>query len=288
LEFEPEAAGGTPDLRVTKNDSEFLVEVHRVEAPATIPSQRDLMKIQAALEGIKTRTPISVRSASIAGDASMRPFAEYMSSLLSGNPRSGAASFQEGDVFVGFHIHRPWADPIGAYAGCTFQPIFGNQNKEVREHITEKLIKYKVPLVVALDFFDLYDSFMIVEDVLIGQQVMHVPVDPTGEGKAGATYPGRVQDGLLHHGGSDGRRARTRLQGVIAFGLPYGEEGAFEFRGRVLENPGAEEPLSLAAFAPIPRLAVVGTTDQGRELRYLDAVGEQLSPPKLASWRHAP
>lgn len=53
-------------------------------------------------------------------------------------------------------------------------------------------------------------------------------------------------------------------------------------------NPGAERPLPLLEFAPIPRLIVVRQTETERELQYLGAQGQVLEGRALKAWKHVP
>jgi hypothetical protein len=132
------------------------------------------------------------------------------------------------------------------------------------------------------------DPFTTVEEVLLGTEVMHIPIDLSGRKRAGEPYAGRANDSILVRRGADGERARSRLQAVFAFGLVHNHEGALELHARVLGNPAAELPLRLSEFAPIPRLVVVEETATERKLRYLGADDEPVDAGDALAWRHVP
>jgi hypothetical protein len=288
IEFEPDEAGGTPDFRIEKSGSAFVIEVRRVAKPDASPSDRDISRIRDALDDIETRTPISVRGLSISGDVSLKPFKRHMKELLAGNPSAGPRSFHEGGVYVGFYVHDALPEPMPAIFSWSGSPICGGQHEEVRAHIDEKLSKYKVPLIVALDFVDFMDPFTTVEEVLLGTEVMHIPIDLSGSDRAGEPYAGRADDSILVRRGADGDRARSRLQAVLAFGLVHNAEGSIDLHARVFGNPAAELPLRLSEFAPIPRLVVVEETVTERKLRYLGSNDEPFDPGDAPVWRHVP
>lgn len=288
IEFEPDEAGGTPDLRIERSGSTFVVEVRRVAKRETSPSDRDINRIRDALDDITTRTPISVRGLSITGNASLKRFKTYMKELLTGNPGAGPHSFQDDGVYVGFDVHAAFPDPVPPVFSWSCSPICGGQHDEVRAHIDEKLAKYKVPLVVALDFVDMMDPFTTVEEVLLGSEVTRIPIDLSGQNRAGQPFVARADDSILVRRGADGERARSRLQAVLAFGLLHNSAGAIELHARVFCNPTAQPSSQLSEFAPIPRLVVVAETATERKLRYLDADHQPYDPEDAPGWRHVP
>lgn len=286
VEFEPEEGRYTPDLRITKGDAVFVIEATRVAAQATSPSQSDLNRIADALAGITTLTPITITNISLNGSASLKPFRRHIRELLAGSPCPGPHHFHQGDVFVGFDVEPELSEPHSAYAGCNYNPIHGGQLNEVRARLNEKLAKYKFPLVVALHFFDTPNPFKAVEEVLFGRQVIQASVDVVGR-KLGKPRAGRAADGLLSHRGDEGKRARARLQAVLAFTVSH-ERNGLSIRARVITNPASTAPLKLTEFVPIPRLVVVEETNGYRKLKYLDHRDRPFAPKKLITWRHVP
>lgn len=287
VQYEPETAGGTPDLRITKGDARFVVEARRIPAADRQPSDRAVARIRDALAGLQTRTPISIRTATVDEQASLRPFVRYLKDLLnSGAEKRRGHTFHERGVLVGFDIGGPFPRPMNAVMGWSGRVLHGRQRAEVRTALDEKLRKYKVPLVVALDFFDFLDPFETVEEELFGSEVTHVPID-LGDGRATRQpYAGRTADSMLLRTASEGERARNRLQAVLAFALLPTEEGPYELRARVYANPIA--PLPLKEFAPIPRLVVIGEHGDHRGFAYVGHRHRRLSAKGLAGWRHVP
>lgn len=288
VEYEPKEGGGTPDFKITKGETAFVVEVRRVAAPERNPSRRDIARLRDAFGDFKTRTPISIRAASLGGGASLKPFVAYVKGLLAKNPKSKHYSFHEGEVFVGFEVYKRLTEPICVVVAWSGGIVCGDQHKEVRSCIDEKLAKYKLPLIVALDFEDFVNPFATVEDVLLGKEVFQVPIDFAGRGKPARPYLGRANGGILVRRTADGVRARARLQGVLAFGLlDAGGLGLRSERG-CSENPAARTALHLREFAPIPRLVVTEETRSERKLRYLDVNDRPMGPKDMAVWRHVP
>jgi len=222
------------------------------------------------------------------GRASLKPFVKHLRKLLASNPRPKSYSFHEGDVFVGFDVHRRRDEPMDVVVGLPDQVIFGGQHDVVRSHIDEKLAKYKIPLIVALDFMDCTAPFTTVEDVLLGRRVFHSSIDPSGRGAVGKPQAGRARDSILVRRDADGERARKKLQAVLAFMLMHTDHEALEVHARVFGNPAAEVPLRLREFAPIPRLVVVEQTETQRRLQYLDADENPVEAGNMAAWRHVP
>jgi len=145
VEFEPEEAGGTPDFRIRKGEKTYVVEVRRVEERKIDSLETAVARIRDALVGIKTRTPISIRSASVGGGASLKPFVRNLKTLLDTGPPPGRHSYHEGEVYVRYDVINPFEEPINVVAGWSGGRSTGDQNEEVRKHINEKLGKYKIP-----------------------------------------------------------------------------------------------------------------------------------------------
>jgi len=162
----------------------------------------------------------------------------------------------------------------------------GDDRTQVRAAIQEKLGKYKLPLVVALDFFHPLRPFETTEDVLLGALAYSIPVDLDG-GPGGAPTFTRIQDGLLVERGHGGRRARARLQALLPFHLPYGPDGRLLFYGRILANPLLEEPLPLKEFAPMPRL-VVSKSKPGHMEYVVHDDKKPADGELLIRWHHVP
>lgn len=288
LEFEPDLAGGTPDFRITKGDQSFFVELRRVASPPRQPSDATIAAIRDALANLETHTPITVRSAHVSGRASLKPFVRHLKTLLAGNPEPGRHTFHEGEVLVVFNIGERWTEAMPAFFGWSGAFTYGGQHAEVREHLNAKLSKYKIPLIVALDFVDPLEPFRTVEETLLGRPVMRIPVDLSGGGAVGEPERGRADDGIIFGGSSDSERARSRLQAVLPFCLRTADDGSFAVQARALANPGMAMPLSLEAFAPIPRLVVTDESKGVRTMDYLDAKGMRFDVKALASWQHVP
>lgn len=196
----------------------------------------------------------------------------------------GAHNFHRGGVFVGFDTHAARSEPARAYGGWRSSVVFGDAHEAVRAAIDKKLGTYKVPLIVALDFFDLDDAFRTVEEVLLGREVVELPIDPIEGLTVDTARTTRAQDGILVRRGADGARARERLQAVLPFGVKLTPANGFQIEARILANPALEPALPLVEFDPVPRLVVVGETDTERRMQYRSGPEPFDEPP----WRHIP
>lgn len=293
VEFEPVLDGGAPDLRITKDEAGFVIEVRSVPRPESNPTDEAIARIQDALDTIKTTTPFSIRAAHVPGNASLKRLATFVRQVLSQSPAPQAPrhTFNEDGVLVvleGGPGRLAFDEPTSAIAGWTLRPMFGDQCDVVRNAINEKLNTYKVPLIVALDFIDPMDAFATSEQVLLGRQSTIVPVALTDDAPYEPPRAGRVDDGILHHQGADGNRARARLQALLPFTLLPEDTGALTFRGRIMTNPGAEQSLRLREFTPMPRLVVAADDGRTRTLQYLDERDQVIEPKRLGAWQHVP
>ena len=286
VEFEPEVDGLTPDLRISKDSNDFIVEIRRVEGFVDY-NARALARLADSLESKSTRTPVSVRSITLPASASLKPFVRHLEKLWQEQAAPGEYSFHQDGVFVVFELVGPFDEPWPAYWGSTGGASFGGQHTDVQEHLDDKLRRYKFPHIVALDFVDPWNPERTVEDALFGQRIVYVPVSLNG-GDPGEPYPGRAPDGIVFKGGDQGRRVRTRLQGVLAFWFEVSDSGDLVMRARVFENPGSTVPVGLGMFAPIPRIGLVERTEQGGVMRYVDSEGAVLDSDAIMSWGHVP
>jgi hypothetical protein len=290
VQLEPTVDGVTPDLLIRKGAEEFLVEVRRIPPRERPENERALARVRDSLDDLRTHTPISLRAVSVDGQASLAGFRAHVDALLA-EPHvpKGPQTFQEQGVFVAFDVHKRYPEPMPGVIGLPNRVYHGNQHAEVRAALDEKLRKYKVPIIIALDFFDWFDPFRVVEEVLLGTEVMRIPIDMNGSGAAGEPYAARAEDSILIQRDSTGRRARGRLQAVLAFSLLVEQEtGEYELRARAFCNPAAELPPPLREFAPMPRLVVVDETPTERRLAYRAKGSRGVKTDQLNRWRHVP
>jgi hypothetical protein len=287
VEFEPNISDGTPDLKIKKEGAEFVVEVKSISRPKLNSSNDVINKIYDLLDGKETQRPIYIDSASNFNGRSLKPFINYLEELWNNEVPSGDYVFDENGVSVKFVLYQ-FESPCAAVLGHLGEPIYGGQHKYVRDAIDEKVKRYGFPLIVALDFVEFLDPFIIVEEVLIGSNVIQFQVDPTGKRAAGEPYAGRANDGILIRRDASGDRIRSRLQAVLAFSMSGTGEGAFEVRGCVFVNPADKTKLQLREFIPIPRLVVVSETATERTLRYLDSNDKAIDKGQIGVWRYVP
>ena len=282
--FEPKLEGGTPDYLIAKGDEAYVVEVHSVSRLATSICEDSVARIRDKLHGLLSHTPISIRSASVPGTSSLKPFVAYLKRLLSSSPAPGEHVFHKDQVLIVFRTLAPLPEPMPVFFGSSGSGS-GNYCSAIRAHIDGKLKKYKIPLIVALDFFDPFDAFDDVVDVLLGEPVMRIPVAFGDEPPENPTY-GRADDGLVLRPDAQGERARRRLQAVLPFHLATATDGRYAVRARILANPMAPSRLDLAPLAPIPRLIVIGETEGEPVMHYVDERGEPFGAEP--TWLHVP
>src|SRR5262249_48291346 len=81
VEHEPEIDGKTPDFRISKRGSEYLVEVASYREKD--PDAPQVARIREAFAGMKTLRPIGIRYAYVDGSASLKGFVDRVMSLNS-------------------------------------------------------------------------------------------------------------------------------------------------------------------------------------------------------------
>lgn len=286
VEYEPEVDGGTPDLRITKGSETYVVELRRVGWLPSGICENSVARIRDALDGLQFHTMISIRSASVSGSASLKPFVNYLRRLLSSSPEPRTHVFHEGGVLVVFETLERWPEPMPVVCSWRGQVTVGSNRGAIRQHLDAKLKAYKVPIIVALDFYEPYRVFDDVVDVLIGQPVIRIPVAVEPDVIPSEPELGRADDGLVFDRGASGERARSRLQAVLPFYLDRVHDGAFAVCARVIANPGASSNSGLASFSPIPRLVVVDESGDKRTMEYLDEHGRSMGLD--VRWQHVP
>ncbi|HZI16182.1 MAG TPA: hypothetical protein VE153_37810 [Myxococcus sp.] len=293
VEHEPEEAGGTPDLRISRNGYTYLVEVIRVTRQPPSDEERALFQIRDALRAVRTTTPLILHSVRVPGNASLKPFVRYIKDVLSRPPPEGHQVFEGNGVRISYEVRPPLAQgmEVPAAAFLPVRVLHGGGHELVRAALNTKLERYKTPLIVALDLFDLSLSFATVEDVLFGERVITFDFDPK-EGTTGEGRLSRSDSGLLMSVGHSGARARERLVGVLPFRLSgSAPDGSWMVNARLLANPAREPLHDFAEFAPIPRLVVHRESEGVRHLRYrtgtsADAVEHE--DDKQVGWSHQP
>jgi hypothetical protein len=166
--------------------------------------------------------------------------------------------------------------------------IHGLPTDDIKKAINEKLIRYKVPLIVALDLVDSHISFDAVESVLFGERTITFDFDPE-QGLVGEPRLGRSPSGLLIKRGADAVRARERLLAALPFRLlGTGPDSAYQLHACLLANPAQEPPHDFKEFAPIPRLVVTAETAEGVLLQYRGEDDNLLTSKDAARWSHHP
>lgn len=275
---EPEVDGKTPDLALSRGEATFFVEVRRIAERTGGLSRSALARVRDAVEGSDLPVSISVRSASVNGQASLRPFLRHVEDQAeNGDEASDGHYFRDEGVSIGFDI-VPSLPSLGPHVvSWNAGALYGGQHDRIRAAIDEKVSKYRFPHLVALDLYDPIDAFSDTEEVWLGSEGVRVTPG------AAETIPCRVNDGILVRQDKQGHRVRDRLQGVLAFSLFAHESGERAVRARVFENPALGTPVDLAGFAPMPRLLVVE--------RLADRATVSWLPSELAdrqSWAHRP
>ncbi|ATB29996.1 hypothetical protein [Melittangium boletus] len=269
VEYEPEEAGGTPDLRIRKGNAVYLVEVRRAAGPLRDVMSKDISRLRDALSGLKTRTPIGIRRARINGQSSLKPFLKHLQALLAVPRPDEIQVFDQDGVYVQFHVHKALETEVSALAGWMGAPMHGQNLDAVRAAIHEKLGKYKVPLIVALDLRNLPESFHAMEDIVLGQTIVKVPIRTDGGDFDDTVQVVRANDSIFAETGSNGERARTRLQALLPFQLRSLDSKLYTVQVRVFANPVLDPFLQLHEFDPIPRFIVTEETAEGRVMNYM-------------------
>lgn len=290
VEHEPEFSGDTPDLRISRNDRTYIVEVVRVTRSRPANEEAAILRVRDALAACLTNTPIQLNTVHVSGGASLKPFVRHIQKVLSCPPPKGIQAFHNGDVHITYEVHPPLSSGIKVPA-IAFLPgrvLHGGGQELIRDKLNEKLSRYKFPIVVALDFFDLSLSFSAVKDVLLGDRVITYDFSPT-DGLIGEGRPGRSDSGLLMDPGHNGVRARSRLVGALPFRLcGSAPDGSWEVAVQLIANPAYEPLHDFAEFAPIPRF-VAQRDSEGRTFLEHRAETEAAGPGgRRQDWRHHP
>jgi hypothetical protein len=270
VEHEPEIAGVTPDLAISKGGATFLVEARQVVGDFGLPSAYP--RLQAELAGIQTRTPVSFSTMEVDGGASLRGFRKCLLRALEERP-SGPQQYREPGIFICFELHLPPLDfEMPAFFGHNGEAIWFDDAPSVRTALDEKLKKYQFPLIVALQGIDTGNLFGAAEDVLYGSRAFRIPISHATGGPAGPTRLVRRPDSVALRRGSDGDRVRDRLEGLLPFELGATDRG-FTIRARLLANPAKLGVEGLEKFQPIP--SVLHLPSGG--MSYVGADGQPLT-----------
>lgn len=274
VEHEPEIDGVTPDLKITKNAAEFVVEARHVRGDFGLPS--GYQRLQAALRGITTRTPAHFSVIEVDGGAGLKPFRAFLLRALR-DQKTGPLEFHDKGVRICFELHHPPLDSeIGVFLTCSPEPLWFDDRAAVRTALDEKLKKYPFPLILALQGVDTGDLFMAAEQELLGGEVIEIPISHVTGGPAGPERIARARDSALLRGGSDGARVRDRLQALLPF-EPFVSGRGFQIRARLLANPAKPDAVGLEQFRPLPSLMHTGPGQMG----YLDGDGNLTLPDEL-------
>jgi hypothetical protein len=288
VEHEPEEAGGTPDLRIRKADAVYLVEVRSVAGPLRDAFSTDISRLRDALRGIKSTTPITIRCARLGGQSSLKPFVRHLKDLLTAPKSDKVHVFTQNDVYVEFRIHEKLEYEVDVLHGWIGMTSHGQGLDDIRAAIHEKLERYKVPIIVALDLRNLPWSFRAVEEVALGQVTVSVPLEPDEGDAIESLRVSRANDSLFAAPGSDGARARTRLQALLPFRLHSADSRLYAVHARVIANPALDPSNQLDEFDPIPRLIVTEEREEGRLMNYMVGGTRVPDTSELADWRHIP
>lgn len=283
VEHEPEFAGGTPDLRISKAGIEFIVEVKQILGSARSSNQPAVDRLQRSLARIRTQTPLHFLGVHISPSAKLRGFLAFVRRTLQAQPK-GRIVFRDDGVLLSFELMSPLGEEVGAFGSYVGEGMWIGDHDTVRAAIDEKLKRYSCPLIVALDMVDCIHPFNTVEEVLLGQEQIVIPINPSTGGPAGEAHTGRALDGVVLRGNRDGERVRERLVALLPFELRQSDEG-FRVSARLLANPASDHAAGLDAFLPVPCLVVSERRADSVTLRYL---GEESLEPADLRWSHVP
>lgn len=285
VDFEPVVRTQTPDLLIKRGAVEYIVEARRVVGRAAEdPQARKL--VQRALKDIRTATPLHITAMMVAPAASLKPFAQYVKSILATRPPpTGPQHFTSTGVSIVFEVGDHGADePIfPAVFSWPIRVLHGNDADRVEAAINEKLRAYKQPIIVALDLDGVLGSFDDVMEAFYGERKIIVPVRMDGNSPPEEARLGPMQDGMLVGRDRNAARARERLIGLLPFSWGMTREAnGFDIYARVLANPAFEPAQTLREFAPIPRFIVDSRQDEHNVMMRW----EPPADPK--GWRHIP
>ena len=125
-----------------------------------------------------TRTPIRIVGFGWDGRTSFKGLKSYLLNQLRGAVRpEGPQSFSKGGFSISYEfIEHPLDREVPAVFS-TSTTFHGGERDQVHEAINDKLSKYKLPLIVALDLAGVLSPFETVEEVLLGevQLLLRVP-----------------------------------------------------------------------------------------------------------------
>ncbi len=279
VEHEPVIDEETPDLRIAKRSAQFVVEVRQVIGWTRDQTRTAYTRVGEALDGLRTRTPLHfMGTPHVAGGASLRGLRPFVKRALGTGP--GEYEFRDEGVLLVFHVGDDVGDEIPAFTGYVGTPMHGDDYDAIRAAIDEKLKKYKLPLVIALEMVDCIWAFESVEEVLCGRQVMQIPINTSTGSPAGEMTLGRAPDGMVIRGDSDAQRARDRLDALLPFQVGIRSDG-FRLGARVLANPFRPGAL-LREFTPIPRLLVTDSAPGKVTMRmFADSDSVPVTPKQV-------
>ncbi len=290
VEYEPEIDGLTPDLRITKNECTFVVEVRRVTGKLASVRQNDAFdRLQdAVLELPLTETPVFIESASVAGGASLKRFVKELQGIVT-TANTGVHHIAYEGVSVTVRKREPLGMAFPVIIGGMTRIAFGSEAPAVRDAVHKKLASYKYPLIVALDLVELSDAFRTAREALVGTEIFRVPVSngPLVDNEKPSID--RLLDGVTQGGDRDAVRARERLVAIVPFQWGHATEGRLSLQAQLLANPHSSTTHDFAEFAPLPRLVVTGENDGVKSMQYIVGTGSTLhdfsTPP---NWSFRP
>ena len=216
---EKNAEGKTPDLLITKGDETYVVEVRTVRGRAD-EERLQRKRVQRALAGITTRTPIHINAMAVSATASTKRFRQHvLNTLADGKP--GPRRSESDGMYVQYEVSEPSddAEEFPAVFGWPVTTIYGNDSDRIAKAIHDKLRTYRFPIIVALDLIDVLYGFEDVEKAFHGERPIVQPL--AGRGAAREAYLGPAQGGLLVGRSRDSERARERLTALLPFAIGY-------------------------------------------------------------------
>ena len=260
---------------ISKASEQFIVEVRRVTGAGHGWDKTGPLK--QALAGIQTRTPIMITGYYWDSRTSFKGFERHLRAQLAEPPLDEAQSFSQDGLSVEYKFIKDLGIEVPVISSSMTTLSGQGERDAVRSAIDQKLSKYKLPLIVALDLAGVLGSFMTVEDVVLGELRLLLQVPRTATELAQAEPPRQVRGPGLFHGDSHSAvRARSRLHGVLAFETVFDPNGrGLAVRPGFFANPSPPEARSFDSFAPIPRLVVTKREPGRSSLEWIDGKGSR-------------
>jgi hypothetical protein len=286
VEHEPLIDGRTPDFLVRKKAAEFVIEVARVERKGTF--EACIARIREAFEPYRTSRPISIDEAEVDGTASLKGLIQHVLALSDAPPSLTEGEFREPGVFVAYEVFQKQSEPkrlLWAWPSVEWE----NYADAIRARIRAKSKAYKRPLIVAVDLAGIADAFEDARLALYGSLAFSVPVwtgDLPRPAEAAAASIRHLPDGPLNAPGSEGRRARERLLGVLPFERGLREDHFFINAALLGTFQTTRE--QLAPFQPIPYCVPTSSDESGVRMAWFGEGGKPLEDPEWMRWTWTP